>query len=300
MGKKQGTQQVVKLQNLKTDNIFGINSGIDGFSINIAQSILLYEPFLDYFRSDYFMLILVSEGKANLGLNLKDYNVKRNDLLRFTPYDIKILNSYENCVASVIFFTAEFLESFARHIIATDVFTYFNTQYSPQWALEEQDAQLVHKRFIELAHNQTNLPGHPYGKELLHLSFSSLLYEIMALGDKYSGAVNKNISRKENLVINFTNLVRLHSKKERGLHFYGSQLNITSKYLTETVKEVTLKSASEIIESFVIQEARMLLDNPKLSIAEIAEELNFSDQSFFGKFFKRVMGRSPKDYRNSL
>ncbi|NJO25503.1 MAG: AraC family transcriptional regulator [Bacteroidia bacterium] len=46
-------------------------------------------------------------------------------------------------------------------------------------------------------------------------------------------------------------------------------------------------------------EAKLLLDNPALSIAEIADELNFSDQSFFGKYFKRLAGMSPKEYRQT-
>jgi AraC family transcriptional activator of pobA len=149
----------------------------------------------------------------------------------------------------------------------------------------------------ELAEKQENLTSHLFGKELLYLSFTSFVYEIAALGQKYAQAFNKNVSRKENLVISFTALVVANFKKERSLQFYASELNITAKYLTETLKEITGKTAGEIVESFVIQEAKMLLNNPDLSIAEIAEELNFSDQSFFGKFFKRCSGVSPKNYR---
>jgi AraC family transcriptional regulator, transcriptional activator of pobA len=65
------------------------------------------------------------------------------------------------------------------------------------------------------------------------------------------------------------------------------------------VKEITGKTAGEIINDFVLLEAKMLLDNPSLSIAEIADELQFSDQSFFGKYFKRLTGMSPKEYRQS-
>jgi len=128
----------------------------------------------------------------------------------------------------------------------------------------------------------------------------TFIYEIAALSKKYSKAVNSHLSRKEKISMNFINTVKRNFKKERSLQHYAAELAITAKYLTETVKEITGKSAGEVIDSFVIQEARMLLDNASFSIAEIADELNFSDQSFFGKFFKRHTGVSPKEYRNSF
>lgn len=86
-------------------------------------------------------------------------------------------------------------------------------------------------------------------------------------------------------------------RSQRNVTAYADQLTLTSKYLTETVKEITRKTAGEIIDDFVILEAKLLLDNPALSISEIADELHFSDQSFFGKYFKRHTGFSPKEYR---
>jgi AraC-like DNA-binding protein len=90
-----------------------------------------------------------------------------------------------------------------------------------------------------------------------------------------------------------------NSESQRNVNTYAEQLSITPKYLTETVKEITGKTAGEIIDDFVLLEAKLLLDNPALSIAEIADELHFSDQSFFGKYFKRHAGVSPKEYRHS-
>ena len=53
------------------------------------------------------------------------------------------------------------------------------------------------------------------------------------------------------------------------------------------------------IDAYVILEAKTLLKSGKLTIQQISEQLNFSNQSFFGKFFKRCAGMSPKDYMNS-
>lgn len=270
---------------------------VDGFSITQHLAMVDYEAFKKYFRSDYFHMVFIESGEATVNINLTDYHVKKNDFILSSPFDIKRLIKFTDCVISTIYFTGDFLEKTELLKSTNDVLSYFTSKYLPQWELDQNDAAIVKKNMKELAEKQETILSHLYGKELLYLSFTSFLYEIAALAQKYAQSINKNISRKENLVMNFTALIVAHFKKERGLQFYASELNITAKYLTETIKEMTGKTAGEIVESFVIQEAKMLLNNPELSIAEIAEELNFSDQSFFGKFFKRCTGFSPKNYR---
>jgi AraC-like DNA-binding protein len=297
MGKTKHKENHIKMISLKMDSEFDIHSLYDDFSVNIDIQIPEYKAFKNYFRSDFFQLILFKSGKANFSHNLIDYQVTKNDFFTFAPFDIKRINSFDSSIHSIIVFTADFLEKSGVTKIASEVLNYFTSQYSPLWKLESKDADLLNTRFLELAHNHNNVEQHVYGKELLYLSFTIFLYELAAMGNKYAESVNRQPSRKESIVINFTNLLKSHFKTQRSLSFYASKLHITPKYLTVTLKEITGKSAGEIIDSFVIQEARMLLDNRTLSIAQVAEELNFSDQSFFGKFFKRLTGFSPSDYR---
>ncbi|MFV8342555.1 AraC family transcriptional regulator [Flavobacterium sp. XS2P39] len=297
MSKKKIVESILKYEAIVNDGILEKKSVTDGFSITLNLLMVDYEAFKNYFRSDYFHLIFIESGEATININLTDYHVKKNDFLLSSPFDIKRLIKFKDCKISTILFTGDFLEKTDLLKSTNDVLTYFTSKYSPKWSLNQNDSAIVKKNMKELDEKQGNILPHPYGKELLYLAFTSFLYEIAALAQKYAQSINKNISRKENLVINFTALIVAHFKKERSLQFYASELNITAKYLTETIKEITGKTAGEIVESFVIQEAKMLLNNPELSIAEIAEELNFSDQSFFGKFFKRCTGFSPKSYR---
>lgn len=71
----------------------------------------------------------------------------------------------------------------------------------------------------ELAEKQENIMSHLYGKELLYLAFTSYLYEMSALAQKYAQAIHKNISRKESLVISFTALIVAHFKKKELYNF---------------------------------------------------------------------------------
>ena len=70
-----------------------------------------------------------------------------------------------------------------------------------------------------------------------------------------------------------------------------------SKHLSTVVKEISGKTAGEWIDSLVVLEAKALLKSSELSIQEIADELHFANQSFFGKYFKHHTGMSPKEYR---
>jgi len=66
------------------------------------------------------------------------------------------------------------------------------------------------------------------------------------------------------------------------------------------VKKLTGKTAGKYIDDLVIVEAKNLLRDPSLTIAQIADLLYFSDQFFFSKFFKRYTGITPSDYRKSV
>lgn len=97
----------------------------------------------------------------------------------------------------------------------------------------------------------------------------------------------------------FLMLVQENFRKERFLEFYAAKLEVTPKHLSRTVKSQTGHTAVEWIERFVILEAKVLLKSSNLNIQQIADELNFPSQSFFGKYFKKQTGMSPKEFRNS-
>ena len=71
----------------------------------------------------------------------------------------------------------------------------------------------------------------------------------------------------------------------------------TPKHLSEVIKRVSQKSANSLIDGYVCLEARALLKSTDMTIQQISDELNFPSQSYFGKYFKRLTGISPKEYR---
>jgi AraC-like DNA-binding protein len=106
-----------------------------------------------------------------------------------------------------------------------------------------------------------------------------------------------SLGKHDEVVGQFLQLAEQHFKQERQVGFYAKKLCLTPKYLSHIIKSATGKSANDWIDAYVLLEAKALLKSSKLSIQQIADELHFADQSIFGKYFKRLAGLSPKEYR---
>ena len=106
-------------------------------------------------------------------------------------------------------------------------------------------------------------------------------------------------TRQEEIFQRFIGEVEKHYRKERSVKFYADLLCISPKYLSTVIYKISQQLAGEWIDAYVILEAKTLLKSGRLTIQQISEQLNFSNQSFFGKFFKRCAGMSPKEYINS-
>jgi len=277
---------------------FNSNAAVQGFSVRYNQSFHEQDLFKTHFRSDFLTVLLIVKGELTFSLNLEEYTAKQNSLVIVAPNAIKkvAVVSKDNIVSGVNF-TIEFLTAIGMLKNAVELLDYFSSQFSPHWKLDKKDAASFQLLIKQLNNKVSLLNEHEYGKELLYHTFYIFLYEVYGLSKKYAVPIHHHVTRKENLVKNFTQLVQKQFRSQRNVNTYAEQLNITPKYLTETVKEITGKTAGEIIDDFVILEAKLLLNDPALSIAEIADELHFSDQSFFGKYFKRQTGLSPKEYR---
>ena len=95
----------------------------------------------------------------------------------------------------------------------------------------------------------------------------------------------------------FINLVHTYCTTQRDVAFYADQLCISTRYLSAITKQVAEDSAKEIIDENLILELKMALQSTGMSLKEIADKYHFPDQSFFGRYFKKHTGMSPKEYR---
>lgn len=267
---------------------------IDNFTICEGKNLK------EYFRSEFMSIFIVTKGTAKISLNMQDINVKENSMIHVAPNTlIGSAACNQSCLVSGIRFSTDFISDIGMPERVADIFSYFSSKFHPVWELEPEDTSIVREQINALIECSKNYATHPFGKEILIHTFYIFLFKVGALGQKYSQMTRLNFSRQESLVIKFSNLAQQQFREERTVKKYADQLNVSAKYLTEVVKEYSGKNASEIINDLVILEAKFLLSKSQLSIGQVAETLHFSDQSFFGKYFKRQTGISPKTYRES-
>lgn len=247
------------------------------------------------YRGDYYKISLCLRGSAELKANLETYAVGPHCLVLATPDVIKqwlhVAPEYETLS---IFFTRDFITT---NNAATGKLRFFVAP--PTYVLQLSAAQAENLaasfRFLQQKYRTPSAERSNILKNILN----SLLYEIGALYDDQPAPLPAGRPRRQQLAAAFRQLVQLHSGTARSVTFYAAALCITPKYLTELVKEVTGRTASDWIAEAVVLEAKALLQNPVLPIQEVASSLHFADQFAFSRFFKNSTGLSPTAYRQA-
>ena len=149
--------------------------------------------------------------------------------------------------------------------------------------------------FVRAVRHILNSKDNPFRLQIIQHVIMAIFYsseQVRKIDGNEPPRSNADVLSKE-----FLELVKDNFRRERQLQFYADKLCITPRYLSRVVKECTNSSAAEWIERYVILEARALLKSTNMTIQQISDELNFPSQTFFGKYFKRRVGVSPKEYR---
>lgn len=173
---------------------------------------------------------------------------------------------------------------------------HYNSNPIIEMTHEELESQTM---IYELLQNQIKHDDQPFNKLTLGALCEVLFYNTLGIYASRAGDKGRH-SRREELLTNFIDLIEKYFKSERAVNFYAEKLFVTPKHLSAVLKEISGKTAGEWIDHRVILEAKLMLRSTGMNIQEISLALNFSNQSFFGKYFKHLTGMSPRDYRNNL
>lgn len=125
----------------------------------------------------------------------------------------------------------------------------------------------------------------------------SLLMLVRHLHNSLNNEKQPYVSNKEIIVGKFRGLVSKHFPEQKNVSFYASALNITPKYLSEILLEVSGKTAKTHIDEHIAMEAKSLLRQTNMTIQEICYWLGYDDTSYFTKVFKKWEGIAPLAYR---
>ena len=261
--------------------------------------ILLDEPFIDSafhypFKLDVTAIIICIKGTTEGAINLTPYATNGACFITVIPGQIMEYKSIsEDFSGLFIIMSSKFTDSLIPNVADRLPLSLY-VRDNPVISLDEKSLEGM-INYFNLLKNVIRIKEHPYRMETVRYLTLALFYGGSVFFHNVSD--NKKMTHLETMVDKFLRLVQIHYKEERGLKFYADKLCITSGYLSKVIKETSGKPANDWIDEHVSLEAKALLKSTNMTIQQISDELNFPSQSFFGKYFKRVTGMSPREYK---
>ena len=239
--------------------------------------------------------IFVNKGECLADINLINHEIKSPALVKVENSQIlqpKYISADFN--ASIIVMSKRFRDNLfllmSNNPLCTVMSRHSVVKMTPESQTQTDD---FFKRATSILSDKQN----PYSSQaILFLLTSFIFTTVYKWFEPFKEELATNQGRMSD---QFLMLAQKYFKQERFLDFYAQKLEVTPKHLSRTLKSQTGYTAVEWIERFVILEAKVLLKSSNLNIQQISDELNFPSQSFFGKYFKKLTGMSPKEFRNS-
>lgn len=244
-------------------------------------------------KLDHALIAVYTSGQCHIKINLNDYEIESPMLLTLMPGQIiEWVDHSPNIMGYAIALSKRFIDMLNLPGWQQQYMTMYNNPLNIITPDSMQPLRVFYAILYRAAENSEN----PFRLQVIENLIRVFYYG--GLGS-FRATDQCNKALKNSTVERFMELVQEHFRSERFINFYADKLCITPKYLSKLVKEKTGRSAGEWIESYVILEARTMLQSTDMTIQQIASALNFPNQSFFGKYFKRATGLSPKTCRQN-
>lgn len=246
-------------------------------------------------KVDVDTIIFCRKGTANIEIDLIPYELVANTQLIIIAGSIfhNISNSDDFMISYITFKHEVYDEATAQ---LEPSFTFFLKEY-PCVQLGEKRINKMNY-LVEAMEDFYNEKTNCFRVKIFKNNIQSFLLDVY---DKtrtlFKIDKSEEVGRREELFIKFIHLIHKYCPQQREVGFYAEKLCITSRYLSSITQNIADKSAKYIIDKHTIQRIKIMLKYSNMSIQDISYELNFPDQSFFSRYFKKHTGMSPLEYR---
>ncbi len=251
----------------------------------------------DYLRR-YHIHILCRAGKAQFSFIDKTYTMEEGDWTIWqmsSEISDPLYSSDFN--ADFLLVDSDFLLEYnPEKVWASKAFVFI--KQNPVFHLSERGMAMVEYNFIQFRRRLAE--PHLFQTDILGKQLQIFLLDLWEI---YRSAI-ENVHNADNstslLFTRFMNMLPSYSKTEREVAFYADKLCVSAKHLSEMVKKSSGHPASYWINGYSMQEIYSLLKRPDLTLAEIANLMNFYNPAHFTRFVKKQTGKSPSELRQKL
>ena len=256
-------------------------------------------------KVDTAAMLYVVEGTGEISVNFADYGIGQDDFVTMIQGSHVSFNRYSPDFRA---YYLNFSSGFTR-----DLDLWKNTMHSLVTIVENPVVKISGDGNIKLIRDYCSLlhdiysSGITYKQEVIKNMLEGAMFAVSGFYSDMFGAAepaagngkNVKISRRHDIYKRFLELVARDYEFHRDVSHYAGQLCITPKHLGYVVKSASGKLASDTISEAVVMDAKSKLKSSNFTIGEISDSLNFPNPSFFCKYFKKHVGVTPKQYRDT-
>lgn len=252
-------------------------------------------------RMKFLLIVICIEGCVQIDVNGKRYQLEKNEVLISLPTMVLSHAMFApNTQIRLMGFSSQFLNHAVKREDGMDNL-FFYLSKNPIHRLCENERPPLAQYYEKLITEKIKDTSTRFRKDILQHLFSALFCEALSViyeqANKEERQSGGNIRRGSYVFKQFL----MELSKANGLHrtvnYFADRLCYSPKYVSAVVKQVSGRTAMEWINEYAIEQIKQELKHSDKSIKEIADEFNFSNQSFFGKYVKAHLGMSPAQYR---
>ena len=249
-------------------------------------------------RMKSLFLALCTSGHAQYTVDTKMHEVSAGDVIIIS--EEQVVADYmlsQDCKGIALIMSYDFFQNIVSGVHELSALFLFARTH-PVFHLDDNQTKALENDIEHIKEKIIDV-GHRFRRELVMTMLKALIIDMSNIIYRFQQGGEAGQTRAEVIFRDFIQTVEKNYRTERRVSWYAQQLCITSKYLSETVRTVSRRTPSDWIDSYVTRELRVMLRNSTMSIKQIADELNFANQSFLGKYFKEHVGMSPSKFRKS-
>lgn len=277
-------------------NLVANKSHNDLLNADRFKSYLARNPHLGVVHNHaFYHLVYFTKGAGQHVIDFMTFPVQKGMIYFMRPGQVHKWYFKEEADGYIVNFSSTFFDQLFINSNVLDRFSFFDQIATNQvLVLKDGTRQKVERLFESILYEQ---PGKQSSSQLM---IATLLLQLFLTVERDNHQIiKKGPSAYHSLMLrNFRRLIEDHFKTIKLPKDYAGLLYITPNHLNALCKDYIGISAGEVIRNRIILEAKRLLINFDLSVGDIAQELNFPDNSYFVKFFKKYTHTTPEAFRN--
>jgi AraC family transcriptional regulator, transcriptional activator of pobA len=255
------------------------------------DNIKVYKP--PFKKGFYFISFVTNAGTTEITYDTTDVTKLDSFLVFQAPGQVYSFLRDNTADGFIIYFKKECLDFLLPNFDTS--FPFFDILHTNFFKLNSKKYQELKPHFQYLFTNYHAVNNNQY--QTTYAIFLSLLYRLKDFTAIQNQITQDFSSPQQLLVQKYIQLVNQNYLTYRTVEEYANLLHVTPNYLSHCIKTITDKNALTILNERIIKEAKQLVLYTNFDISEIAYQLHFSDNSNFGKFFKKHTNLTPLEFR---